>query len=94
MGCQKNPEGLSHPCLLMPGVKEEKGAELKITKGEAQEQEPVMKTERRARKKVLNISLGVVQTGGVPLAPGKAAVCPCHWGAFGCLSSLQSSQEG
>lgn len=50
LGCQKNPEGLSHPCLLMPGVKEEKGKKMKISKGQAQEQEPVMKTERRARK--------------------------------------------
>lgn len=62
----------------MPGVKEEKGAGLKISKGEAQEQDPVVKTERRARNKVVNISLGVVQTGGISLAPGKAAGCPCQ----------------
>lgn len=59
----------------MPGVKGEKGAGLKISKGETQEQDPVMETERRARKKVLNVSLRVVQTGGINFTGSRERCC-------------------
>lgn len=51
-----HPVGLTHTCLLMPLVKQ-KDTGLRISKGGARGQYPVMKIERRIKKKVLNTSL-------------------------------------
>lgn len=85
-----HPAGLTRTCLLMPLVKQ-KGTGLRISKGRAQGQYPVMKIERRIKKKVLNVSLKLVQTGVISPAPGNAAVCPCQWGAFSCGTGQAAS---
>lgn len=85
--------GLTPTCLLTPWMKQEEGAGPSISKGGAQGQYPVMEIEKRIKKKVLNISLGVVQTRLISLAPGRAAACPCQWGAFGCGTGERHLQQ-
>lgn len=69
----------------------ETGEGLRISRGGGQGEYPVVKIERRIKKKVLNISLRLVQTGVISPAPGNFAVCPCQWGAFGCGAGQAAS---
>jgi len=48
-----HPGDLPHTCLPMPREKEQKGTGLRFSKGGAQGKPPVIKIERRIKKKVL-----------------------------------------